>query len=73
MSCQEEMVQAQRGKVSALAGAWGEAKVKAEAGWVARFRPAPTGSAYAPNAGTKPPMSPDNPAFIEVVPSAAHP
>jgi len=73
MLCQEEMVQAQRDKGPALAGAWGEAKVKAEAVWVARLRQAPTGSAYAPDAGTKPPMSPDSPVFIEVVPSAAPP
>ncbi len=74
MSCQEEMVRAQRVKVLALAGVWGEArvKVKVEAAWVARFQPVQAGSAYVPDAGTRPPISPDNPAFIEVVPSAVH-
>jgi hypothetical protein len=73
MLCQEEMVRARRDKVPALAGAWDEAKVQAEAVWVARLPPAWAGSAYAPDAGTRPPMSPDSPVFIEVVPSAAHP
>jgi len=75
MLCQEEMVRAQRDKVPALAGAWGKArvKVKVEVAWVAHSRPAQAESAYAPDAGTKPPMSPDSPVFIEVVPSAAHP
>jgi len=52
MLCREEMVRAQRVKVPALAGAWGEAKVKAEAAWVARFRPAWAGSVYAPSAAS---------------------
>lgn len=72
MSCQEEMVPAQRVKVPALAGVQDKAKVKAEAAWGARLPPVWAGSAYALDVGTKPPMSPDSPAFIELVPSAVH-
>ena len=72
MLCQEETVRARRVKVPALAEAWGEAKVKAVAAWVARFRLARAGSAYALGAGTKPSMLPDSPASRELVPSAAH-
>ena len=72
MLCQEEMVRVQWGRAPALAGAWDEAKVKAEAAWVVRLRPVRAESVYAPSAGIRPPTSPDSPAFREAVPSAAH-